>query len=117
MDWRYYEDIEVGEERKSKFLTITEKEIIDFAEKYDPQWFHSDPEESKKSSFKGLIASGILLQQFGDCLIMMQMVILSLYVVLAGKMWGGRTHLDLMTKFMYGQNVYQRVKQHPVKEV
>ena len=43
MDWRYYEDIEVGEERKSKFLTITEKEIIDFAEKYDPQWFHSDP--------------------------------------------------------------------------
>ena len=59
MDWRYYEDIEVGEERKSKFLTITEKEIIDFAEKYDPQWFHSDPEESKKSSFKGLIASGI----------------------------------------------------------
>ena len=58
-DWRYYEDIEVGEERKSKSIKVTEKEIIDFAKKYDPQWFHSDPEESKQSSFKGLIASGI----------------------------------------------------------
>ena len=47
MNWRYYEDIEVGEERKSKSIIITEKEIIDFAEKYDPQWFHSDPEASK----------------------------------------------------------------------
>ena len=45
--------------RKSKSLIITEKEIIDFAVKYDPQWFHSDPEASKESSFKGLIASGI----------------------------------------------------------
>ncbi len=44
MDWRYYEDIDVGEERKSKSLIITEKEIIDFAVKYDPQWFHSDTE-------------------------------------------------------------------------
>ena len=52
MNWRYYEDIEVGEERKSKSIIITEKEIIDFAEKYDPQWFHSDPEASKESSFK-----------------------------------------------------------------
>ena len=59
MNWRYYEDIEVGEERKSKSLVITEKEIIDFANKYDPQWFHSDPEASKESNFNGLIASGI----------------------------------------------------------
>ena len=59
MNWRYYEDIEVGEERKSKSLVITEKEIIDFANKYDPQWFHSDPEASRESSFNGLIASGI----------------------------------------------------------
>ena len=28
-------------------------------DRYDPQWFHSDPEASKESSFKGLIASGI----------------------------------------------------------
>ena len=55
MNWRYYEDIEVGEERKSKSIIITEKEIIDFAEKYDPQWFHSDPEASKESSFKGCL--------------------------------------------------------------
>ena len=29
MNWRYYEDIEVGEERKSKSIIITEKEIIE----------------------------------------------------------------------------------------
>ena len=59
MDWRYYEDIEIGEERKSKSLKISEKDILDFANKYDPQWFHSDVEKAKDSSFKGLIASGI----------------------------------------------------------
>ena len=57
--WRYYEDIQIGEERHSKSLIVYEKEIIDFANKYDPQWFHKDPNASKNSSFKGLIASGI----------------------------------------------------------
>ena len=54
--WRYYEDIQIGEERHSKSLIVYEKEIIDFANKYDPQWFHKDPNASKNSSFKGLIA-------------------------------------------------------------
>ena len=57
--WRYYEDIKIGEERKSKSLIIAEKDILDFANKYDPQWFHSDVKKAKDSSFKGLIASGI----------------------------------------------------------
>ena len=59
INWRYYEDIQIGEERHSKSLIVYEKEIIDFANKYDPQWFHKDPNASKNSSFKGLIASGI----------------------------------------------------------
>ena len=58
-EWRYYEDIEIGEERKSKSLKISDKDILDFANKYDPQWFHADVDKAKDSSFKGLIASGI----------------------------------------------------------
>ena len=39
--WRYYEDVEIGEERRSKSLIISEKDILEFAQKYDPQWFHT----------------------------------------------------------------------------
>ena len=58
-NWRYFEDISIGEKRKSNLKLITEKEIINFAEQYDPQWFHTDKNEAKKSKFKGIIASGI----------------------------------------------------------
>lgn len=37
---------------------ITEEEIVQFANRYDPQWFHTDPAEAKRGRFKGLIASG-----------------------------------------------------------
>ena len=37
-EWRYYEDISVGEKRKSENYFVTEDEIIDFASNYDPQW-------------------------------------------------------------------------------
>ena len=58
-EWRYYEDISVGEKRKSENYFVTEDEIIDFASNYDPQWFHTDTNEAKNSSFKSIIASGI----------------------------------------------------------
>ncbi len=37
---------------------VTETEIVEFAERYDPQWFHTDPERARTSRFDGLIASG-----------------------------------------------------------
>jgi acyl dehydratase len=37
---------------------IGAEEIIEFASRYDPQWFHTDPERAAKSRWKGLIASG-----------------------------------------------------------
>src|ERR1700761_3917711 len=37
---------------------ITEQEIIDFATRYDPQWFHTDPQRAAASRWQGLIASG-----------------------------------------------------------
>lgn len=38
--------------------TFSEEEIIRFAKRYDPQYFHIDPEAAKHSHFGGLIASG-----------------------------------------------------------
>ncbi|MGD8289266.1 MAG: MaoC family dehydratase [Gemmatimonadota bacterium] len=37
---------------------VTEEEILEFARKYDPQPFHTDPEVAKGSIYGGLIASG-----------------------------------------------------------
>jgi acyl dehydratase len=38
--------------------TITSEEIVEFASRYDPQWFHIDPARAQKGRWKGLIASG-----------------------------------------------------------
>jgi len=37
---------------------VTEAEIIEFATRYDPQWFHTDPVRAQNSRWKGLISSG-----------------------------------------------------------
>ena len=37
---------------------VTEAEIIEFAKRYDPQWFHIDPVRAQNSRWKGLICSG-----------------------------------------------------------
>lgn len=39
---------------------VTEAEIIEFARRYDPQWFHVDPVRARNSRWKGLISSGWL---------------------------------------------------------
>ena len=39
-------------------VEVEEEEILEFARRYDPQPFHTDPEAAKKSPYKGLIASG-----------------------------------------------------------
>lgn len=37
---------------------MTEQEIVEFASKYDPQYFHLDDDAAKASLFGGLCASG-----------------------------------------------------------
>lgn len=37
---------------------VDEAEILEFARRYDPQWFHTDPARAEASRWKGLIASG-----------------------------------------------------------
>jgi len=54
----YYEDVEVGATREFGAYEVTSEEIISFAEQYDPQPFHTDPESARNSMFGGLVASG-----------------------------------------------------------
>ena len=37
---------------------LGEAELIDFAQRYDPQWFHTDPQAAMAGIHGGLIASG-----------------------------------------------------------
>ncbi len=37
---------------------VTTKEMLDFASRYDPQWFHTDVQRANAGRWKGLIASG-----------------------------------------------------------
>jgi acyl dehydratase len=55
---RYFEDIRVGEPAEIGSHTFAEAEMIGFAEKYDRQDYHLDPEAAKAGAFGGLIASG-----------------------------------------------------------
>lgn len=55
---RYYEDYEIGDTREFGERTVSKEEIIEFAEKYDPQPFHTDEEAAKDTMFNGLAASG-----------------------------------------------------------
>ena len=58
MKERYFDDIKAGDRFKSEPLSVTEKELIEFAHKFDPQMFHLSRRRAERSIFKGLIASG-----------------------------------------------------------
>ena len=55
---QYYEDVEIGDTREFGEYTVTKEEIIEFAEQYDPQPFHTDEEAAEESAFGELVASG-----------------------------------------------------------
>lgn len=54
----YYEDLEIGATDEFGEREVTKEEIIEFAERYDPQPFHTDEEAARESAFCGLVASG-----------------------------------------------------------
>lgn len=54
----FFEDIKVGERRDIGSFTFTADGIKTFAAQFDPQRFHLDEEEGRKSLFGGLAASG-----------------------------------------------------------
>lgn len=56
---RKWEDLVVGEETHSRPLTLSREEMLEFATRYDPQFFHADPDAARASLFGEVIASGI----------------------------------------------------------
>lgn len=55
---KYYEDIEVGATYETGGYEMTYDEVIEFAQRYDPQPFHTEAEPEVDSIFDDLVASG-----------------------------------------------------------
>jgi len=53
-----FEDLAVGDTIENGPVTVTTEMIQEFAERYDPQPMHVDPEAAEESMWGGLIASG-----------------------------------------------------------
>ncbi|MBS0416604.1 MAG: MaoC family dehydratase [Proteobacteria bacterium] len=69
----HFEQIEPGMIIDGGRRTVTESEIIEFAKRYDPQWFHTDPARAQHSRWKGLISSGWM-----TCSIAMELAVRSI---------------------------------------
>ena len=54
----FFEDFTPGQTIDLGTYEMTESEIIDFGRRFDPQYFHIDPQAALDSPFGGLIASG-----------------------------------------------------------
>jgi len=53
-----FADFHVGQVLQVGPYALNEAEVLAFAQQWDPQWFHVDPEAASRGPFKGLIASG-----------------------------------------------------------
>jgi acyl dehydratase len=58
MKEHYFDDLNVGDRFESEPLAVTEKEVVEFAHKFDPQMFHLNKKVAERTLFKGLVASG-----------------------------------------------------------
>ncbi|MER0483933.1 MaoC family dehydratase [Streptomyces sp. Edi2] len=58
IDQRYFEDYVPGSTYVFGTATVDERQIVEFAKEYDPQFFHVDPVAAADGPFGGLIASG-----------------------------------------------------------
>lgn len=55
---RYFEEIPIGDSAEFGAYEVSREELIEFSERYDPQWFHTDPEAAQDSPFGSVIAAG-----------------------------------------------------------
>jgi len=58
MNESYLDDFHVGDRLHSAQYPVSEAEMIEYARRYDPQPFHTDPVAAKQAAFHGLVASG-----------------------------------------------------------
>lgn len=54
----YFEDFPPGRMFVSPTFDVAPEDIVEFAEKYDPQYFHLDPVRARASFFGGLVCGG-----------------------------------------------------------
>lgn len=54
----YFEDFAVGRVWEADGPSLSKDEIVEFAGRFDPQYFHVDERAAQDSPFGGLIASG-----------------------------------------------------------
>lgn len=55
---RHWPDIQAGEIFNTESITISRRDILEFAADFDPQPYHLDPDAADNSIFGGLCASG-----------------------------------------------------------
>ena len=60
MNLKFAEDYKVGDRFELGQFEVTRKEVVEFAQKYDPFPFHVDDEAAKATVFGGIISSGWL---------------------------------------------------------
>lgn len=60
MSKRFFSEVEVGDTFENGGYTISHDEMIEFAEKYDPQDFHLTDEGAEETIFDEVSASGLL---------------------------------------------------------
>lgn len=53
-----FADFEEGMVAEVGPIQVSAQEILEFAKRYDPQWFHTDLDASAEGPYGGLIASG-----------------------------------------------------------
>lgn len=58
MSLMYLEYFQAGQTFDLGSIEVTQEQVVDFAQQFDPQPFHLDEEAGGKSIFGGLIASG-----------------------------------------------------------
>lgn len=58
MNSKYFEEFTVGDIFKTRSMSLSEGQIMDFAMTYDPQHMHVDHKRSSEGPFGGIIASG-----------------------------------------------------------
>lgn len=54
----YWEDLTPGQVFELGVTEVDHDEMVAFARRYDPQWYHVDPQAAADSAYGGLIASG-----------------------------------------------------------
>lgn len=65
-----FSDFHVGQVIEAGPYEVLESDIVGFANEYDPQWFHTDPDAAAGGRFGGLIASG-----WHTCAIAMRLIV------------------------------------------